>query len=274
MNRDENHQSIQISGKRLRVGDISQHASHMESPLPSAPRAPTLLDAQGQRPIRILFMAANPSGTSRLRIDQEARAVDDALRTSGHSGRFELDQRWAVTAADMAESLLRFEPMAVHVSGHGGAASLALESDPLVIAAGRPAMGRRDVAATAAKTGSDENAEGEAPLMAALAGLFASAGHGIRSVVLNACHSARLAEAIAKHVDCSIGMSGAIGDLAAILFARGYYNALGYGRSVQTAFELACQQLTAVGLADARVPRLFAHRCDPRQCVLVSNDPA
>jgi hypothetical protein len=227
---------------------------------------------QRRNPSRVLFLAANPSPALTLRIAQEARAVDDALRASGRSERFKLDQRWAVTAADLAASLLRCEPAAVHISGHGGAASLALERDPLLLAAAGPGAGKRDLCRPA-KPGFDPDAKCEELLMASLAGLFAAAGRGIRCVVLNACHSAPLAEAIAQHVDCTIGMTGAIGDLSAILFARGFYSALGHGRSVQTAFDLACQQIRAVGLADAGVPRLFGPRSDPGHCMLVTDDP-
>jgi hypothetical protein len=280
-----NNQQINISGDRLRMGDVHQSATigglspaPVGQPLivpggqsPLAPAGQPSASAKGGRLVRVLFLAANPADTSRLRIDQEARAVDDALRASGRRERFELDQRWAATAADLAESLLRFEPAAVHVSGHGGADALALERDALAFAAGMPREGHRDLVPAHAGPGDETDRRSEERFMSALAGIFASAGGGVRCVLLNACHSAPLAEAIAAHVECAIGMTGAIGDLSAILFARGFYSALGYGRSVQTAFDLARQQISAVGLADAQVPRLFGRRGDPARCVLVTD---
>lgn len=43
----------------------------------------------------ILFLAANPAGTERLALDQEARAIHAELERSVYRDRFQLVTRWA-----------------------------------------------------------------------------------------------------------------------------------------------------------------------------------
>jgi hypothetical protein len=65
-------------------------------------------------------------------------------------------------------------------------------------------------------------------------------------------------------------MSDEIEDEAAIAFAAGFYEALGYGQSVQSAFDLAQVQLTGAG-ADRSLARLHKRRAaKPSEIVLVN----
>jgi hypothetical protein len=49
----------------------------------------------------ILFLAANPSGTDRLALDREARAIHVELKRSGHRDRFDFQTRWAAEPLDL-----------------------------------------------------------------------------------------------------------------------------------------------------------------------------
>jgi hypothetical protein len=60
--------------------------------------------------IKILFLAANPSDTTRLRVDQESRAIDQAMRHAEFRDKFDLQQQWAVQVADLQALLLRHQP--------------------------------------------------------------------------------------------------------------------------------------------------------------------
>ena len=88
-------------------------------------------------------------------------------------------------------------------------------------------------------------------------------------MVLNACYSESQAQAIAKHIDCVIGMSNAIGDEAAISFAAAFYQALGYGRSVQAAFDLGCVQIDLENLDEQDTPKLLAFSNTPGNITFV-----
>jgi hypothetical protein len=194
-----------------------------------------------QETIKILFLAANPQDIARLQIDEEMRAIDQALRMTEYRDQFDLRSHWAVRYGDLQELLLRHKPDIVHFSGHGSpAGEILLQSD----------SGVHPVSAEALST------------------LFRILKDNVRCVVLNACYSEVQAHAIADQIDCVIGMWGAIGDPAAINFASAFYQALGYGRSVQEAFALGCNVLDLANLADKDKPRLLALHIPPTQVLL------
>jgi hypothetical protein len=197
-------------------------------------------------PIRILFLGANPSDTTRLRLDEEIRAIDHAIRQSEFRGRFDLKQHWAVRVLDLQGYLLRHAPQILHFSGHGSAAHEIILED---------------------------NQGNSQPVSArAISQLFSVLKDNIRCVLLNACYSEQQARAIAEHIDCVIGMSKAIGDEAAINFSTAFYQALGYGRDVKTAFDLGCVQIDLEGLGEENTPKLIALRKNPRDIFFVQGN--
>lgn len=178
----------------------------------------------------ILFMSANPAGTLQLRIENEKRTVDEQLQLTAHRDQFNLEFASAMRVSDITRNLLRYEPAIVHFSGHGMLSGLVFEDD-----AG--------------------NAQQVSP--EALGRLFGLFDGKIRCVVLNACWSAIQADAIAKSVGCVIGMSERIGDSAAIKFAAGFYQALGYGRDCQRAFAFGCAEIDLSSLPEAHKPQII-----------------
>ena len=55
----------------------------------------------------ILFVAANPTGTDRLVLDREARAIEVELERSGYRDQFELVTRGTVQLLDTIRELRR-----------------------------------------------------------------------------------------------------------------------------------------------------------------------
>jgi CHAT domain-containing protein len=163
-------------------------------------------------PIRVLFLAANPVTTGRLRIDQEAREIEEKLQRSGERDKIELITRWAVRFEDLQRCLLEFKPHIVHFSGHG------TNENELVVEdrAGAPRVLEQET----------------------LLELFDALRNNIRVVILNACYSVVQATAITGVIDCAIGMTNKIGDQAAIAFAASFYQALAYGETIATAHRL------------------------------------
>lgn len=197
--------------------------------------------------LSLLFLAANPTDTTRLRIDEEMRSISHALRSADFRDQFELIIHPAVHVSDLQELLLRHRPQIVHFSGHGtGEMGIILQ-----------------------------NAAGVAQLVptAALGDLFALVNTTVRCVVLNACYSIEQAKAIAAHIDCVIGIPNTIDDDAALAFATAFYNALGYGQTVDSAFRLACNALDLQALNDIQKPQLLG-RADPTQVRLVNTHRA
>ena len=161
--------------------------------------------------MKILFLAANPQSTSRLKLDTELREIEEALKMSKQSNEFELIQKWDVRPRDFRRALLEYEPDIVHFSGHGQDKTGLVIIDP---------------------SGAEKLVPSEA-----LAGLFAEFSN-IKCVLLNACYSEVQAQAIVKQVDYVVGMQDTIYDKAAIAFSIGFYDGLGYGRNIEKAFKL------------------------------------
>ena len=178
----------------------------------------------------ILFLAANPTGTTRLRLDREAREIEEGLKRSNKRDQFDFIQKTAVRVQDLRRGLLDIAPQIVHFSGHGDPiGGIALEDD-----------------------------QGETYLVPtdALADLFELCADHVEVVFLNACYSEAQADAIAKHIPYVIGMKEGISDDAAIPFSIGFYDALGAGKTIEEAYRFGCNAIDLHGLPEQLVPIL------------------
>ena len=147
----------------------------------------------------ILILAANPTSTSRLRLDEEVREIDEGLRRANKREEFKLEQKWAVRSRDFYRAMLDYQPQIVHFCGHGAGQDGIVLDDEM----GQPALISADVLGSMFK-------------------LFAT--KGVECVLLNACYSLVQAEAISQHVNYVIGMTQAVGDQAAVAFAVAFYD--------------------------------------------------
>jgi hypothetical protein len=196
--------------------------------------------------ITILFLGANPSNATRLSLSREIQEIDDRLRMTEFRDCFRLEQQWELRADEVPRKIMRFKPQIVHFSGHGN------ESGQLIF---QNTRGRSSAANRAA-----------------LGRIFGAIGGGVRCVVLNACFSKRQAEIIAEHIDVVIGMSQAIWDTSAVAFAGGFYEALGYGKSLATAFALARDGIALSGHSGIMVPQLVVRSgVNPHDIYLVGS---
>ena len=209
-----------------------------------------------QAPIRkILILAANPKNTSQLRLNEEVREIEEALRRSQHRQQFELSAKWAVRDRDFYRSMLDTQPQIVHFSGHGEGSSTEVEQ------AGSSAERKLlPITETVSESGllfEDETGQAKRVDSAALASLFKLfASKRLECVVLNACYSEGQAAAINQHIPYVIGMNKAIGDPAAIAFAIAFYDALAAGEAYEFAFELAKTALQLAGIPEQHTPVL------------------
>ncbi|WP_414586544.1 TIR domain-containing protein [Scytonema sp. PCC 10023] len=178
---------------------------------------------------KILVLAANPTDTDKLRLDEEVREIDEGLRRANMRQQFKLEQKWAVRSRDFYRSILDEQPQIVHFSGHGaGQEGIVLEDDT-----GQPAFVHGDT-------------------LSSMFEVFATTG--LECVLLNACYSEVQAQAISQHINYVIGMNRLIGDRAAINFAVAFYDTLGAGKDIESAFKMGCSQL--ISLAEHETPVL------------------
>jgi hypothetical protein len=181
--------------------------------------------------IKVLFLAADPfRDRARLELEGEVRAVRNALQRGRARDTLELEAHFGTRTRDLQFALLDYEPDIVHFSGHGGRDGVLYLAD----AQGKPMAVGKD----------------------ALAKLFEALDGGVRAVVLNACHTHSIVEALRDTVDYAIGTNREISDERAIDFSRAFYTALAAGADVQKAFDLGVSQLELDGSDESTVPML------------------
>jgi hypothetical protein len=191
-------------------------------------------DASSSSPVSrvtILFFAASPKDQPRLRLDEEIREVREELERAKLRDNFALEPRGAVRPKDFVRSILDLSPEFVHFSGHGTKDGAICSEDDL---------------GTTKEMSPD-----------AVAAIFEATGNHIRCVVMNACYSEAQARAINAHVPFVVGTLEEIDDDAAIAFSRGFYRAIGAGRTVKEAFQFAVVEIKIYDLPGPLIPVLL-----------------
>ena len=159
---------------------------------------------------RILILASNPRHDLDLR--REIHILRSVIERSQEGDGFDVKIDSATKPQDLQNLFHKYQPRIVHFCGHGtGEDGLVLEDD-----------------------------SGQAKLVntSALSNLFRSFSSQVECVLLNACYSEKQAYEISNYINYVIGMNQDIRDDAAILFARGFYQGLAYGKSIADSFEL------------------------------------
>ena len=195
------------------------------APSPEPPTNPTLLQ-------KILILAAIPHG---LRLDEEMREIRGAIERARRRDLFKIDVRTAVRPQDIRQTIAEEQPQIVHFCGHG------LEDGSLLL--------------------EDDGGNNKVVSPQALASLFKLHTDYVKCVLLNACYSEKAAVAISQYIDYVIGMNNPIQDRAAIEFARGFYDGLGYKTSgnqdvFQRAFDEGMVAIQMENLSQGSIPVL------------------
>ncbi len=205
--------------------------------------------------LTILFLAANPVGSSQSHLEQEARDISDGLQRARHRDRFKFEQRWAVRSRDIQLALLECNPQIVHFAGHRKQNKILEQKGTIT-----------QEFATATETEIEpeeglvfEDDTGHIHLIPAnaLADLFKLFSDQVNCVLLNGCYTEDQAKVIAQHIPYVIGMKQSITDKAALDFALGFYDALGSGRSMEFAYNLGCSAIQMAGLSEHLTPILY-----------------
>jgi formylglycine-generating enzyme required for sulfatase activity len=200
----------------------------------------------------ILFLAANPAGTSSLALDQECAAIERELKLTPGRDDFEFRSKWAVTVDELMRHLLDLQPTILHFSGHGSA------QGTLPGQRHEGMRGTRHVSCDGHASGLlvvGDDGQPQPVTPAALTKMIQAAASTVRLAVLNACYADAQAEALREVVGCAIGMKGTISDDAARSFAVGFYRALGHRRPVGNAYAQARATLEGKSLDGQAEPR-------------------
>lgn len=231
----------------VRLAVLTKRTLHdVASVTPSSPSPAGAAARTSETSVKILFLAANPTTTPALSLDEEMRAIDEKIRVSEHRDRIEVVSKWAVRPDDLQLALLQVRPTIVHFSGHGGGTpGIILHGDSM---------------------GSDRPVTGDA-----LRHLFETLPGKIRVVLLNACYSADQATAVSDAVDFVIGMKDTVDDETARRFAASFYLGLASAVSVGTAFQLGISSVKLHGLPGDDVPVLHVRSGASADEVLVGS---
>lgn len=181
--------------------------------------------------IVVLFLAANPADQQQLRLDEEARSINAMVRKSKHRDSVHFETRWAVQPMDVLQAINELQPTIVHFSGHGS------DTDQIVF----------------------QDSQGNSKLVSkeAIVQTMMASSSEIRLVFFNTCYSYNQAKAVTQHVEAAIGMNTSIGDEAAKVFSSQFYSSIGFGLSIQKAFDQAKALVMMEGLNEENTPELF-----------------
>lgn len=199
--------------------------------------------------LKVLFVASDPDPAGQpLNIHEEMRRIQERIRASDHRDAVEFAYAVAARPLDLIQALNIHRPHAVHFSGHG-------DKDGAFVFTG--GMGERRPVG---------------PEL--LADVFRKVRGGVRLVVINACESKAIAQAVSAVVECAVGMRRPIEDNAAIVFSEMFYGALGFALSVQEAFDQGTLAIAVDNRPGSDVPELFSRPdVDPLRVILVSSAP-
>lgn len=165
-----------------------------------------------RRNLVILMAGANPDHTARIRIGKEQVAISQRIRSSRFRDSVKLISETSVSFPRLTALLAEHQPNVLHLNCHGDKHGIELEE------------------------------EGSAPSRVSaevLSQLLRAFKDSLRIVVLNASYSSEIAKEITPEVPLAIGTRGPLADEAAAAFGSSFYEALCFGRSVESSFEIA-----------------------------------
>lgn len=197
---------------------------------------------EAKKKINILFIASNPDiefvdddgntkQKQKLKLEKEAREIHESIQKSLKRDSISFETRWATRVTDLLQYINEVNPTILHFSGHG-------TSDGKLVF-------------------QDNNDKPKLLSMEALVELINASSDNLRLVVLNNCFSSIISEKIVDNIEASIGMNNPIGDQAAIVFASQLYSSIGFGLSLEKAFQQAIVALKLYEIPEEQTPQLY-----------------
>lgn len=180
--------------------------------------------------IEVLVIFANPRGTNQLRLQNEDRIIRECIERSTYRQNFKLEIRHAARPDDFARALLHKDYRIVQFSGHGTEEGLAFENE----------------------TGDIQIIPKDS-----IVETLSAYSPPIECAILNACYAEIYADDLSTNIPYTIVMSGSISDESATEFTRGFYDAIGAGKTIQFAYQEGCRRIKLKGFPDSSNPLFF-----------------
>lgn len=217
---------IQAVRKLCTQGEVKSRAADATAAMASPTAPPRAVEPPSVPVLTVLLVSASPDSLNRTRVDREFRKIIDKVRGTRFRERLRMVQVQAARFEDLQTALMEHEPHVLHISAHG------LSDGSIMF-----------------ETTDDKSSVTKKRMVR----LLRAIGDKLRLVVLSAGYSEQLAHDLAPIVGCCIGMSQEIIDAEAIEFSVSLYETMAFGRSIETAFNVAISALDD----DDAVPQLF-----------------
>ena len=183
-------------------------------PIATSALTPTVTTPSSSSPIVVLLVSASPDSHERLRVDKEFNKIIAKIRGTRFRDLFRFVQLQAARFEDLQTALQEHEPHILHISSHGN------ESGAL----------RFEASDTGTSLVSKKR----------ILRLLKALGDNFRAIIVNACHSSALVRDIPAEIGVpAIGMYTAVKDTTSIAFSTSFYESLGFGKSIEKAFDVA-----------------------------------
>lgn len=184
----------------------------------------------------ILFLASQPRKHAYLQLEKEYDILCNSL--GNNEFNFNTARRENLKTSELREAILEERPMILHFAGHGIAPEHSPQDDYGVIKS-------RAQEIRGGLYFEDEHGNSVAVRGEALQQFFAAVKslERVKLVVLNACSTRDLAQAINRHIEFVLGINDEIDDSLAIQFTRSFYNSLAHTNDIRTAYNLAIADL-------------------------------
>lgn len=168
--------------------------------------------------MKVLYIASNPAGQATLQVEEEANELQDKIDVVLTSGNIDLRIYSKLRVSDLPQTIARVRPDIIHFSAHG-------EFEGIILSHGDQEV-----------TLSGEN----------LAAIIRALDFRPKLIVVNACSSETVAEALISVADFTIGTTAPITNAGAIVMAATLYQHLAASASIQSAFDSAWAMLDGV----------------------------
>lgn len=249
-----------LETSRRRAAERAHARAAARAAAPTAVHAIRPVEPAQPEPLRVLYLTADPRRD--LHVNVEAETVQQAVRRAPHGRHVTIAHRPAATPEDLLDGLNNVRPHVVHFAGHGRHGELVFDdADP------------RDPEPSDRRDGPEPDRpdlRGRPVDFALLARALAATSSPPKALILNACDTFDGADVLLDAVPVVIAMATTVSDLAATVFAAGFYSAVAAGQTVQAAFDQGGVAVDMAGLDEGWIPALLARdEADPAQMVLV-----
>ena len=184
----------------------------------------TRLDSLGRfrgEEIGVLVLSANPERKGAIETEEMGRVICQSLERASYGSRFRIRNLGASRTKDFRYEMVGRAPQLLHFIGEGGEDGLVFHG---------------------------EDHEGKFVEREAFGGFVELFDEEVECVVLQACGTAEMSRWLGRRIRYVIGVNGRVEGKVAKAFLEAFYEALGGGRGVKRAYEIARGSLGLEGL--------------------------